>query len=213
MTSLLLVPGLLGLMAARLGAKTVHLYETAEVAQVAERNLKVNGARGCILHPCHSTDLLNPTKVDLVVSETLGNYPFEEDIIETLGDARARFLKPGGRLIPARLQQCIALVVADRFHRELCVWDTAGDNLAQRTDPDAGTSTMANGTGMPLDLSAAKSLSFNNVYVRAIAPADLLDGGASAEVWDTIDFTLRNRTTRQGEASWKLAKSATIHCT
>ena len=32
--------------------------------------------------------------VDVVVCETLGNYPFEENIIATLNDARARFLRP-----------------------------------------------------------------------------------------------------------------------
>ena len=38
-----------------------------------------------------------PSRVDVVVSETLGNYPFEENIIATLNDARERFLKPGRR--------------------------------------------------------------------------------------------------------------------
>ena len=50
----------------------------------------------------HSTDVTEPERVDVIVCETLGNYPFEENIVETLNDARARFLKPGGSDHPAR---------------------------------------------------------------------------------------------------------------
>ncbi len=186
--------GVLGLMARALGAREVFLYETAEVAGVASAILKRNRARNCHILPCHSTEMQSPPRVDLVVCETLGNYPFEEDIIETLNDARARFLKPGGMVIPRRLEQFVAPVTVDRMHRELSAWDDLGPAL-----------------GLPLDLSSAKTLSFNNVYVRAISPGDLLDGGASAKAWDAIDFTVRNRTSRQGEAAWPIASSTTIH--
>jgi hypothetical protein len=206
--------GLIGLMAARLGAREVYLYETAEVAGVAAEILSRNRVRNCHLIPCHSTEMQDPPPVDVVVSETLGNYPFEEDIIETLNDARARFLKSGGAMVPSSLEQFVAPVVDGRIHRELSVWDEVGSHLGARAQ-------------VALDFSPAKSLTFNNVYVRAIAATDLLDvapgtrgtGPASAnlsanmrgKVWDTIDFTQRNRTTRHGEAQWKLAQPATVY--
>lgn len=186
--------GLLGLMAARLGAREVILYETAEVAGVAAEILRRNHVRNCHVMPCHSTETRDPRRVDVVVTETLGNYPLEEDIVETLNDARARFLKPHGTIIPSRLEQYVAPVVTDRIHRELSAWDDLGPAL-----------------DLALDLSSAKTLSFNNVYVRVVAAGDLLDGGASAKVWDALDFTVRNRTSRQGEASWQLARPAKIH--
>jgi precorrin-6B methylase 2 len=37
---------------------------------------------------------------DIVVSETIGHVIFDEQIVEIMADARARFLKPGGVLIP-----------------------------------------------------------------------------------------------------------------
>ncbi len=180
--------GLLALMAARLGAREVFLYEAAEVAGVAAKALKANGARNCHLFPCHSTEMVDPPKVDVVISETLGNYAFEEHIIETLNDARARFLKPGGTLIPRRLQQFVAPVIGDRIHRELSAWDETG-----------------------FDLSAAKAMSLNNIYVRTIPARDLLDGGDSAVAWDAIDFATDSRPNRKGEASWRLKSSATIY--
>ena len=195
--------GLLGLMAARLGAREVFLYETAEVAGVAAEILKRNKARNCHLMPCHSTEMQDPPKADVVVSETLGNYAFEEDIIETMNDARARFLKPGGVLIPAGLEQLVAPVVSDRVHRELAVWDGVGDTLAAAKS-DRSLSA-------PIDLSPARVLTFNNVYVRTLAAADLLDGMASAKRWDSLDFAARNRTTRHGEVSWTITHAAQVY--
>jgi SAM-dependent methyltransferase len=180
--------GIIGLMAAKLGAREVFLYETAEVAGVAAKILKANRARNCHLIPCHSTEMQDPPKVDVVVSETLGNYPFEEDIIEALNDARRRFLKPGGTIIPGALTQLVAPVVTDRIHRELTVWDACG-----------------------FDLGVAKIMSLNNIYVRALEPKELLNGGKSAVAWDSIDFGAHNRTSRKGEAHWRLESAATIY--
>jgi protein arginine N-methyltransferase 1 len=179
--------GLVALMAAKLGAREVFLYEAAEVAGVAAKVLKANRARNCHLFACHSTEMVDPPQVDVVVSETLGNYPFEEHIIETLNDARRRFLKPGGKIIPRRLTQLVAPVVSDRIARELDAWDGAG-----------------------FDLSVPKAMSLNNIYVRSLAPNELLDAGRSAAAWDEIDFTLENKTSRKGEARWRLEAAATV---
>ena len=181
--------GLLGLMASKLGAKAVYLYETAEVAGVAQRILKANKARNCQLIPCHSTQMLDPPQVDLVMSETLGNYPFEENIIDTLSDARGRFLKPGGVMIPANITQFVAPVISDRIHRELTVWDKVGFGL---------------------DLSTAKTMSLNNAYVRVLEPRELLGGSKAAVVWDRCDFTRDSKSARRGEGSWKVSSPATI---
>jgi len=181
--------GILALIAARLGAREVFLYEAAEVAGVAAKVLKANRASKCHLIPCHSTEMEDPPRVDVVVSETLGNYPFEENVIETLNDARRRFLKPGGVIIPGRLEQFVAPVISDRIHGELCAWEDVGFDL---------------------DLSPAMTMSFNNIYVRTLAPKELLDDGASAKAWDAIDFTKQNRSVRIGEVIWRLSRTTTI---
>ena len=182
--------GLLGLMASKLGAKRVYLYETAEVAGVAARILKANKARNCELFACHSTQMIDPPRVDVVVSETLGNYAFEENIIDTMADARARHLAPGGLLIPSGIKQFVSPVVSDRIHRELTVWDEIGFGL---------------------DLAIGKGMSLNNAYVRVLQPAELLDGGGSAVMWDRIDFTRDAKSARRGEARWGVEKPATIY--
>ncbi len=180
--------GLLALMAAKLGAREVFLYEAAEVAGVAAKVLKANRARNCHLMPCHSTEMEDPPKVDVVVSETLGNYPFEEHIIETLNDARRRFLKPKGCIIPGALAQFVAPVITNRIHRELIVWDACG-----------------------FDLGVPKTMSLNNIYVRTLIPKELLNAGNSAAAWDTIDFAVQNRASRKGQGRWRLESPATIY--
>jgi len=182
--------GLLGLMAAKLGAREVYLYEAAEVARVAAETLKTNRAKNCRLMPCHSTEIEDPPRADVIVCETLGNYALEENIVDTLADARRRHLKDGGVIVPRRISQLVAPVVADRIHRELCAWDDVGHGL---------------------DLSPAKRMSLNNIYVRTLAPEELLDKGRSAHVWDEIDFRNENRSSRKGEASWKLSASRTVY--
>lgn len=182
--------GLIGVMAEKLGAREVILYEAAEVAGVAAATLKANRAKACHLMPCHSTEMDEPPRVDVVVSETLGNYAFEENIIDTLADARLRHLKDGGVMIPARIRQFAVPVISARIHDELTVWDRVGFGL---------------------DLSDARDMSLNNAYVRSLKPDELLDGGAAAKVWDTVALGSDTRASRKGEASWKLDTAHRIY--
>jgi SAM-dependent methyltransferase len=182
--------GFLGFLAAKLGAKRVDLYEEADISEVARRLLRLNRLPNCRIASVHSTDVAEPDRVDLVVSETLGNYPFEENIIATLNDARERFLKPGGRIVPHAVEQHACPVVGERLYRELAVWDEVGYGL---------------------DFTPAKAMSLNNIYVRWLVPADLLDGGAAAKVWDKLSFDRRNKTTRGGELAWKVGRDTTIY--
>jgi protein arginine N-methyltransferase 1 len=182
--------GLIGLMAAKLGAREVILYEAAEVAGVAAATIEANRTKACHLMPCHSTEMDDPPRVDVVVSETLGNYALEENIIDTMADARRRHLSDGGVMIPSRIRQFAVPVIADRIHRELAVWDDVGFGL---------------------DLSAARAMSFNNVYVRTFAAAELLGGGSDAKVWDEVVLGTDARSARKGEASWKLDQPQTVY--
>ncbi len=182
--------GLLGMMAAKLGAKEVYLYETAEVGGLAMDLLRVNKMRNCILFPCHSTEMENPPRVDLVVSETLGNYPLEEDIVATLKDAKKRHLKAGGKMIPSRVRQFVAPVVSDRMHRELVAWDDVGYGL---------------------QFAPARTMSMHNISERTLGLPELLDGGRSAVQWDEIDLTALPPSNRKGETVYALKSPATIY--
>jgi protein arginine N-methyltransferase 1 len=181
--------GLLGFYAARLGAKAVYFYEYSPAIRLSRKLARENGLRRCHFIPGHSRAARDPVPVDVVVSETLGNYAYEENIIENLADAR-RFLKPGGVLIPQHIAQFVAPVVTNRFYDELCVWDDVGADL---------------------DFGLAKEMSVNNMYVRAMAAEDLLERGASAKRWDAVDLRKKAASVRRGEARWTLANDTTVY--
>jgi precorrin-6B methylase 2 len=182
--------GLLGLMASKLGAKSVYMFETAAVAGVAGKILKANRAKNCHLIPCHSTEFTDRLQADVIVSETLGNYALEENIIDTLNDARKRFLKPGGTIIPSAITQHVAPVIASRIDEELRAWQRIGNGL---------------------DLGVAQTMSFNNAYVRTLEAGELLEGGTSAVIWDKVDLNSDTKSTRKGDAAWTVGKPQTVY--
>jgi len=97
--------GLLAMMACRAGAARVYAIEETEVHRLARTVIDANGFSGKIevLHG-RSTALDLPERADVVVSETIGSFVFSEGVLPTLFDARRRFLKEGGGLIPGRIR-------------------------------------------------------------------------------------------------------------
>ncbi len=182
--------GLLGMMAAKLGAREVYLYETAAVAGLAQDLLKRNRMRNCILFPCHSIEMESPPRVDLVISETLGNYPLEENIVATLKDAKRRHMKPGAVMIPRRVRQFVAPITTPRIHDDLIAWDEVGYGI---------------------DYRLARTMSMHNIYVRTFTAPDFLAGGRAMVEWDDIDLTRDPASNRRGEATFAIEDAATVY--
>ncbi len=180
--------GVLGFMASRLGAREVLLIERGPVIELAARLADANRIPGLHLWQADSGEIADPPRVDVVVAEVLGNLALEENALETLADAR-RFLKEGGTLIPARVEQFVAPVVSDAFWRELRSWDRAP---------------------LGLDFAVARAMSFDNLYVRRIEAGDLLPGTDTTRRWDEIDFRTCADGRRRGAAEWQLAAPARI---
>jgi protein arginine N-methyltransferase 1 len=181
--------GVMGFLASQLGAKDVYMYEYGDVIGLSQKIAEDNGIENLHFINAHSSAVENPPQVDVIVSETLGNFAHEEHIIAIMADAR-RFLKPGGTVIPQRVDQFVCPVVSDRFHKELCAWDDVG---------------------LDIDYAAAKAMSFNNIYVRAFRPDDLLDGGRAVRKWDSADLQTETDPNRAGQAEWVLEKDAVIY--
>ncbi len=181
--------GFLAFLARKLGAKECYLYEHGGILKVAQRIAKRNGIQNCEFIHRHSAEVKRPPQVDLVVSETMGNFALEENLIENMEDAK-RFLKPHGKLIPERLEQFIAPITSARFFEDIAAWDEIGFGI---------------------DFTAAREISFHNIYVRTIETGDLLQQDGAAQRWDLIDFYETNCSLRQSSLSWKLAQPATLY--
>jgi protein arginine N-methyltransferase 1 len=94
--------GLLSFFALEAGARHVYAIEMTDIADVAAELILANGFRDRItLIRRTSTRARLPERCDVLVTETLSAFCFDtENTIEFVADARERFLKPGGCILP-----------------------------------------------------------------------------------------------------------------
>jgi len=97
--------GILATCAAKAGARHVFAIESSGIAEVAARMFESNGvAEQVTLVRRRSTSATLPELASLLVTETIGNDPLDEQLLEIIADAKERLLVPGARIIPAAIQ-------------------------------------------------------------------------------------------------------------
>jgi SAM-dependent methyltransferase len=147
--------GILSLFAAQAGARRVYALERAHgAAAIARQMIAVNGMLGVIdVIEADAEAAQLPEQADVLVSEWLGCYGVDENMLAPVLTARDRWLKPGGRMIPSVVTAWLAPVQ----HQ------AGSDATAFRTQPYG------------LDLSALAPFSLDEaVWLPAgAAPADL----------------------------------------
>lgn len=97
--------GVLAVAAARAGARRVYAVEESGIAATAARVFEANGVadRVTVVH-ARSTHADLPEPANVLVTETIGDDPLDEGILEIVADARRRFLAPGARVVPRALE-------------------------------------------------------------------------------------------------------------
>lgn len=181
--------GVLGLMAARLGARRVYLVEPTDIISLAEEIVAANGLQEQVrcLHG-RIEDLTLPEPVDVIVSVMTGNFLLAEDLLPVLFHARDTLLRPGGTLVPDGAVMKAALVSAAEVHA-LHV---------------SGWSDVRHG----VDLSAARNYAANNVYYLPTLlrestilsrPAALLTLDLAASTYNALHVQVDFEVTQSGE--------------
>lgn len=108
--------GILSLFAAQAGAAKLTAIEESQIAEVAEKMFAANGF-AVDLKLGNSRDVQLDEPAEVIIHELLGNDPFHEAMLPVLTDAR-RFLAPGGRFLPYRLEvACCGLDLGDDSSR------------------------------------------------------------------------------------------------
>ena len=111
--------GILSLFAARAGARRVIAIEETAIADVARRMFEVNGYADVIeVRNANSLNVELEEPADLIIHEILGVDPLDENLLPVLDDARRRLLRPGGRLLPYRVEICCAGVQLEEPEEE-----------------------------------------------------------------------------------------------
>ena len=109
--------GVLASCAAKAGARRVFAIESSGIAEVAARMFESNGvAEKVMLIRQRSTSAVLPEPATLLVTETIGNDPLDEQMLEIISDAKARLLAPDARIIPSAIQiYAVAVDIPDKL--------------------------------------------------------------------------------------------------
>ena len=181
--------GILALLACRYGAGTVYAIEASDTIEVARDIARVNGLADRIqfIHG-RSTEVTLSGAADVIVSDLRGVLPLFEHHIPSIADARRRFLKPGGTLIPGRDVVWLAVATApDLYEPYVTPW-------AQN---DHG-----------FDLGVVRSLVTNGWRkCRARASQLLLE----PRPWAMLDFATIEHTEVTGDVTWVAPEAGTAH--
>ena len=122
--------GILGLWALQAGAS--HLYAidvNPDVIPSAIQTFERGGFSGKYdVFDGISYNVNLPTQVDLIISEIIGNLGDNEDFVKILTDARRRFLKKEGRMLPSSVYTKLVPVSSPKAHRQVQSKDCKGIN-------------------------------------------------------------------------------------
>jgi predicted RNA methylase len=157
--------GILAFLCLQAGAAHVHAIDRSPVIKWARRLAETNEmAERISFHECDSRDADIGERADVIISELIGHMAFEEGMIESIGDAITRFLKPDGSLIP----RSVALFAAPVCERE--VYRSCVDGWK----PAYG-----------IDYKVMRDEAIKTTYVTDIAESDLF---ANHQPVFTVDF-------------------------
>lgn len=113
--------GILARWALEAGAERVYGIDlNASVLQTATERVVAAGY-GQRFHPIHglSFDVNLPERVDVVISEIMGNLADNEGFVAILADVRQRLLAEGGLIVPSRVESYLVPVEAERAHEQV----------------------------------------------------------------------------------------------
>ena len=138
--------GIMGLLACQVGAKRVYSIEAESIIGLSREICRANGFADRITFiKGLSTHVELPEKVDVVVSDQIGRFGFEAGIFDFFNDARQRFLKPSGILIPSDIELFVGAIESEAMFHRVEFWNnsTTGFDLSP-------VRTLATNTGYPV---------------------------------------------------------------
>jgi len=182
-------PGVLALIACKLGARRVYAVEPENVIGLAREAVAANGFTDRVeFFENVSTEITLPEPADIIVSDLRGVLPWFQQHIASIIDARKRLLAPSGVLIPQRDILWAAVVEAPQQYEEL-VGPWQSDEFG-------------------LDLTAGRRLITNTWRKTRLKPEQFLTEPVS---WATVDYYEVASADTNAEISWRASRNGTAH--
>jgi type I protein arginine methyltransferase len=182
-------PGVFAMHACRLGAKRVYAIEPGEAIQVAQDLTAANGLGSqieCIQSV--STQVTLPEQADVIIADLRGILPLWGNSLPSMIDARQRFLKPGGVLIPKRDTLWATVIEAPAtYGRSALPWDTALRGF---------------------DTSVIREMTTNSVYKIRTHPSEYL--AAPCEI-ESIDYRTVTSSSHISDSRWEVSRTGIAH--
>ena len=181
-------PGIMAFLACRAGAAKVYAVEPDDVIQLARQVAADNGYSNRIeFIQAMSTEIDLPEKVNGIVADIRGGSPLFCKSIVSILDARDRFLKPDGWIIPARDTIWAAPVSsAELYDKFTTAWDTE----------------------YKFNFDRARLKAVNNKGGFRLNAEDLI---AAPQVWTVLDYKNLEGTNVDSEMRWVTSRAATAH--
>ncbi len=173
--------GTYAILAARAGAERVYGVDETGVIEIAREIAAANGCADRVkLLSGRSTEIDPPERVDLAIFEDYVAGLLTPSIVAVLRDLRTRWLKPGGRLLPAQARLWAAPVEARELHQSLDRFSGTGERV------------------FGIDLGPARRRAFATpqmVNLRAAALLTAPQGGETIDLASVETAQLRWRST------------------
>ena len=181
--------GILSFLACQAGARRVYAIEASDVSVYGEMLAAAGGFRDRVqFMQAQSTQITVPEQADVIVADVHDTFGLQGGGLGALVDARTRFLKPGGRLIPTSTQLLVAPVEAsDLYERTVDVWRRQVHGV---------------------DLSVLKILAVNQHHPARFQPDQLM---APPVPVASIDYETVESLYVGGEVRMDIARAATMH--
>lgn len=197
--------GILALFACQAGASKVYAIETSDIIEVAKQ-ARVNGLEKRITFIKSFSEMAElPEKVDVIISEIIGTFAIEENILQVIPDARKRFLKENGTIIPSSIKMTIVPVESSSLYKEVEFWskDTYGVDFSSIHKMAVNNRYIKS---LDQGYFLSKPLPINNIDFYTVESKDLY-------INNTISFTIKRAGILHGLGGWfeaKLSKNITL---
>lgn len=115
--------GVLGMMCLRAGAAHCWGIDRSDAIEIARESMAKSGLGdrySCIRGLASRVNL--PQPVDLIICDHVGYFGIDYGIIDMIGDACRRFLKPGGKVMPSRIKLFVAAAASSDCRAKAEAW-------------------------------------------------------------------------------------------
>lgn len=181
-------PGIFALLACKAGARRVYAIDLNGVVDFGRQLAAANGYSEQILFMRGDSRQIHlPERVNVIVSDVRGALPLYSDAIDTLEDARNRFLVEGGCLLPSRDTLYAAVVELPTAYEDL--------SRAWKAVP-------------PLDLSQGLPLVLNTIYRHHLKPQQVI---SEARPWHVLDYMACAKIPAQNRIELPITRTAIGH--